>query len=614
MDQNKPLTLSIRSDAQWHPRLGLGQARTYGLLTPTAVGAVALWMTLTVSSPAHAAGGPFSEVTGPGNPLYPPVVVDRLAAPSFVDIDDDGDFDLFVGEYGGTVRHWANTGDATEGAFSEPFGTDNPLDGVDVGNYSNPSFVDIDGDGDFDLFVGESSGTTKLFANTGSVSSPAFVERTGTANPLDGVDVGDFSNPSFVDIDGDGDFDAFVGDYEGSVHHYANTGAATNAAYAERTGTSSPIGGVITGERWAAPAFVDIDGDGDFDAFIGGWLGAVAHYENTGNASSPAFVQQTGTDNPLDALSGYPASETSFVDIDGDGDFDAFVGSMGGVIEYYTNTGSASSPAFVEQTGTDNPFDGYGGLARPNFVDIDGDGDFDVFIGHYSGPVQYMENTGSTSSPAFEYQLGTDNPLDSVPDGELNAPAFVDIDGDGDFDAFVGVYAGTVLQYENTGSATTPAFVERTGTANPLDGVDVVNGAAPTFVDIDGDSDFDTFIGASRGTISFFRNESPTAVRLADLSAVLDGTGRGAAVRWQTAAEVDSAGFHIWRAESAAGPYQRITDRLIPATGDAVTGAAYSFTDALGAPGKLRFYRLEEIDVGGLSTFCNPVLARQRRR
>ena len=40
--------------------------------------------------------------------------------------------------------------------------------------------------------------------NTGTSTAPVFVLRTGSANPFDGVDVGDFSAPALADFDGDG--------------------------------------------------------------------------------------------------------------------------------------------------------------------------------------------------------------------------------------------------------------------------------------------------------------------------------------------------------------------------------------------------------------------------
>ena len=159
----------------------------------------------------------------------------------------------------------SNTAEAQ--TFSEQTGGNNPFNGVDVGKQSRPTFVDIDGDGDMDVFIGRFSGTILYYKNTGTALSPTFVPQGGTNNPFNSVDIGDISNPSFVDVDGDGDMDAFIGDKLGTILYYKNTGTALSPTFALHTGGSNPLN-VDVGYN-SAPSFADLDGDGDMDAFIG---------------------------------------------------------------------------------------------------------------------------------------------------------------------------------------------------------------------------------------------------------------------------------------------------------------------------------------------------------
>jgi uncharacterized protein (DUF2141 family) len=278
--------------------------------------------------------------------------------------------------------------------FTLQTGAANPFNTVDIGSSSTPSFVNIDGDGDMDAFIGADDGTINYYKNTGTAAAPVFVVQTGVANPFSGADVGNYSTPSFVDIDGDVDMDAFIGVNDGTIRYYKNTGTAATAVFAEQTGIANPLDGVAV-ISFSTPSFVDIDGDGDMDAFIGEYYGTISYYKNTGTAAAPVFTVQTGPANPFNGASVGYLSAPSFVDIDGDGDMDAFIGDAYGTISYYKNTGTASVPVFALQTGAANPFNGVdvGNYSAPAFVDIDGDGDMDSFIGADDGTIIYYQNT-----------------------------------------------------------------------------------------------------------------------------------------------------------------------------------------------------------------------------
>ncbi|MBR8826683.1 MAG: VCBS repeat-containing protein [Gomphosphaeria aponina SAG 52.96 = DSM 107014] len=293
-------------------------------------------------------------------------------------------------------------------------GTSNPLNGFDVGYLSTPTLADIDGDGDLDAFIGEKDGTFKYYQNTGSKYLPKFVEVTGTSNPLNGFDVGGNSKPTLADIDGDGDLDAFSGEGKGTFKYYQNTGTKYLPKFVEVTGTNNPLNGFVVVDN-SAPVLADIDEDGDLDAFSGERLGTFKFYQNTGTKYLPKFVEVTGGNNPLNGFDVGYNNTPVLVDIDGDGDFDAFSGENNGTFKYYQNTGTKTSPKFVEITGAANPLNGFnvGVGSAPALVDIERDGDIDVLSGEFDGIINFYKD----ASPEPTYNLAEIKKNETAPFG-----------------------------------------------------------------------------------------------------------------------------------------------------------------------------------------------------
>lgn len=78
---------------------------------------------------------------------------------------------------------------------------------------------------------------------------------------------------------------------------------------------------------------------------------------------------------------------------------------------------------------------------------------------------------------------------------------------------------------------------------------------------------------------------------------------------WETASELDNEGFNLWRSQAADGEYTRLNTSLIPAQGNADTGASYEHTDTAVVKGVTYYYKLEDVDIHGASSFHGPVSA-----
>lgn len=306
----------------------------------------------------------FATVTGAGNPLNTLDAGSR-SVPVFVDIDNDCDKDLFVGNSDGEIKYYKNTGSASAPVFVEQMGTANPLGGFNVGNNAKPAFADLDDDGDLDCFVGALDGLIYTFENTGTVSAPNFSARTGPAtaglngNPFDLEDVGANSSPVFLDFDNDGDYDCFVGRSQStnSIRYFRNEGDNMNPVYNELTGASNPLSnsllsvggnGDITSNVVLTP--VNLDADGDIDIYVGVASGVFRYFRNNGNS----FTHVASGSGPLDAggtkdvsASATDYSAPTFVDIDADGDLDCFSGRNNGMFVFYRNNAPATAPVIT---------------------------------------------------------------------------------------------------------------------------------------------------------------------------------------------------------------------------------------------------------------------------
>ena len=132
-------------------------------------------------------------------------------------------------------------GDIFAAAATDPFGLS------DVGSYASPSFADLDGDGDLDAFVAN-NGMNEILTNDGYGN---FTTAPAPGGSLASRDV------ALGDLDGDGDLDAFVTNSNGEPNQIL-----TNDGYGNFTDAYAP-GGYVGNY---SVALGDLDGDGGIPA------------------------------------------------------------------------------------------------------------------------------------------------------------------------------------------------------------------------------------------------------------------------------------------------------------------------------------------------------------
>ncbi len=436
-------------------------------------------------------------------------------------------------------------------------------------NYAQVSSMDIDFDGDLDLFVFDrSTDQFRIFKHIEINGSPAY----------EYVPMGYLLFPDDLryrvqlqDYNQDGKKDIFTYGI-GGMKVYKNSGNATEGLnwelassllYSDYNGANLNL--YISSSD--IPALVDVENDGDLDILtfhIGGEH--LQYHQNQsmdlyGHADSLVFVLKNecwggfkedvnsnsvilndptapcaignvpdAQKNKLETEKAHAGSTVLAIDVDGSGVKDLILGDVaypnlnllinGGTAP---NTNSLMISADVNFPSNSTPVS-MQLFPAAFWEDVDFDGKKDLIVApnaknasENETSVMKYKNTGSNSNPNFVFETKSFLQSDMIEHGTASVPMLVDINNDGLLDLFISNYYSykptlskysRIAYYRNTGTSTAPKFTYIENDFLNLSSTNYGLKITPTFGDLDGDSKKDLLLGLENGTLVYYKNTS----------------------------------------------------------------------------------------------------------
>ena len=388
-----------------------------------------------------------------------------------LDIDGNGLKDIVLGdisfEYlvvgynkGSTDEAWISDQDPTW-----------PADGfeVNIPFFPGAYHLDVDLDGDRDLLASPSQTLNAedvnvgwYYENVGTDAQPSFEFRDSQLIVRDAIDLGTGGLPAAFDYDADGRADLVVGNED----NFGPGGGLDSRLRVFRN----------IGEPGGEAAFQLVEED---------YL-EVSQFQASSSAFAPAFG-----------------------DLDGDGDEDAIVGERSGRLIYYENVaGAGQPPRFAKSVFGFMDID-VGLLAKPDIADLDRDGLGDLIVGGYDGRIRFYRNVGTPGNPNFNPDEGAAGNFLQLGGVNTNKPGI----GSGHPTPRVLTYADRFMLLTGNRSGTLEAYSFTdytqafTALSDTVAGLDVGGYSAPAVGDYDGDGRLEIVLGNERGGVGYYRTD-----------------------------------------------------------------------------------------------------------
>jgi len=418
-------------------------------------------------------------------------------SPNFADFDGDGDLDLLCGEFLDGFNYFENQGTRTQPQYA----TGRKLNDISgdplVMNLQmiTPTAFDWDGDGDYDLIVGDEDGRVALVENTGQMRNrqPVFKAPQYFQQEADTLKFGALATPFAYDWDNDGDEDILCGNTAGSIGLFENLGGGkgglpkwaavkllneknaegNNKPFRVMAGPSGSIQGPCEAKwGYTTLSVADWDGDGDGDIVYNSILsrlglltndsGILTHTDfDTDQKEQPPEWYWWQTESPS-SLTQWRTTPVA-IDFDADEKLDIVLLDQQGYLTLRSAGGKAER-IFVDEQNKPVQLNakscGSSGRMKLAVVDWDGDGRLDVLVN--SENATWYRNCEHRDGKIVLKKVG--NLAKRNVAGHTSSPAVCDFNGDGKPDLLVGSENGRIYHIAH---ADCVSFSDEQVTASP---------------------------------------------------------------------------------------------------------------------------------------------------
>jgi Secretion system C-terminal sorting domain/FG-GAP-like repeat/FG-GAP repeat len=288
-------------------------------------------------------------------------------------------------------------------------------DMVDLGTDTSPIFVDIDGDGDMDLLVGNGGYRTETgyrsgvhyYQNIGTKQQAKFVLQTTDYLKLSEKLVTEqnllLTNivPFVADLNNDTvvDLGFLATTFKGTSIYYLPNKGTKKGAYLLSANDLTQLPTLKDLRLGDKPCFYDLDQDGDVDVLIGKTYGTIHYFQNTGTKQQLEYQLKNEDFGKVNMDYSHYSLSLAIADLNLDGTPDLLAGESNGKLRLY--------PSFLAKTDTlqeDKSFywdtaDGkakglkLGGNLTLALADLDDDGLPDLVAGTNTGGLRLLKNT-----------------------------------------------------------------------------------------------------------------------------------------------------------------------------------------------------------------------------